>query len=65
MPRIAIRWRERRFVCELQSDGETKWLCLFEGPQLVWRERVASVSVACDRARDVARRLTAPVAQQA
>jgi hypothetical protein len=65
MHRIAIRWREQRFDCELQSDGETKWLCLFAGAQLVWRERVASVHAACDRAREVARQLMAPVAQQA
>lgn len=65
MHRIAIRWREHPFDCELQSDGETKWLCLFAGTQLVWRERVASVYAACDRAREVARQLSAPVAQQA
>jgi hypothetical protein len=65
MLRMAVRWREQNFDCELQNDGGAKWLYVFDGPELVWRESIVSLAAAYAKAREVADKLSGRVARRA
>lgn len=54
MKGITITWHEGPLRCEFRHDPSGSWLLVMSGDELLAREPVASVSVASQRARELA-----------
>ena len=54
MKGITIAWREGPLRCEFRREPQGSWLLVMSGDELVAREPVASVTLASQRARELA-----------
>ena len=54
MKGITIAWREGSLRCEFRHDPVGSWLVVMSGDELLAKEPAASVSVAAQRARELA-----------
>ena len=65
MKGITITWREGPYRCEFRHEPSGRWLLVMSGDELLAKEPVASVSVASQRARELADSLPVAGAKRA
>jgi hypothetical protein len=65
MKGITIAWREGPLRCEFRREPLGSWLFVMSGDELVAKEPAASVSVAAQRARELADSLPIASARRA
>jgi hypothetical protein len=65
MKGMTITWREGPLRCEFRHDPVGSWLFVMSGEELLAKEPAASVTVAAQRARELADSLPTPTARRA